>query len=213
MRQTILVTGFGPFPGMPFNPTAALVQRLGRMRRPAFAQVRLVAHVFPTRYGAVDADLPALLARHRPDAVLMFGVAGRAKALRIETLARNRITALLPDAGGARHVKRTIAAEGPATMRLPFPAQRLLRAAKDAGVPARLSRDAGRYLCNYLCWRTAEVAAAPGGPRIAAFVHVPKLDRVPRRPRARNRHRFTLDDLVRAGAVLLRETQIAASRR
>ena len=27
---TILVTGFGPFPGAPFNPTAPLVERLAR---------------------------------------------------------------------------------------------------------------------------------------------------------------------------------------
>ncbi|HZD90599.1 MAG TPA: pyroglutamyl-peptidase I, partial [Pseudolabrys sp.] len=27
---TILVTGFGPFPGAPFNPTVPLVRRLAR---------------------------------------------------------------------------------------------------------------------------------------------------------------------------------------
>ena len=59
---TILVTGFGPFPGAPFNPTGPLVQRLARVRRPALADVTIVPHVFATSYAAVDRELPALIA-------------------------------------------------------------------------------------------------------------------------------------------------------
>ena len=89
MAITILVTGFGPFPGAPFNPTGPLVQRLARLRRPALADTKIVPHIFPTSYAAVDRDLPKLIARHKPDALLMFGLAPRAKTLRIETRARN----------------------------------------------------------------------------------------------------------------------------
>ena len=99
MTTTILVTGFGPFPGAPFNPTGPLVEKLARLRRPRLADVKIAAHVFPTSYTAVDRDLPKLIAEHEPDAILMFGLAPRARALRIETRARNT-AALLPDAGG-----------------------------------------------------------------------------------------------------------------
>ncbi len=34
-RLRILLTGFGPFPGAPFNPTTPLVKRLAALRRPA----------------------------------------------------------------------------------------------------------------------------------------------------------------------------------
>ena len=54
---------------------------------------------------------------------------------------------------------------------------RLLRAALATGVDVRSSRDAGRYLCNYLCWRGIEAARRPDGPRLAAFIHVPLLAR------------------------------------
>lgn len=97
---TVLVTGFGPFPGAPFNPTGPLVEKLLRLRRPAFADANLIGHVFRTSYAAVDAELPALLKRHRPDVVLMFGLAARTPFLRIETCARNARTVLLPDAEG-----------------------------------------------------------------------------------------------------------------
>jgi pyrrolidone-carboxylate peptidase len=82
MTATILITGFGPFPGAPYNPTGPLVIELARRRHPAFANVRRVAHIFPVSYEAVDRELPALLKRERPDALIMFGLAVRAKQIR-----------------------------------------------------------------------------------------------------------------------------------
>jgi len=201
---TILVTGFGPFPGAPFNPTGPLVERLARLRRPVLANATIVAHVFPTSYAAVDRDLPKLIAKYKPDTILMFGLAPRARVLRIETRARNAV-ALLPDAsGGARAGK--IAPGRPSIVALPAPVPRLLAAARAAGVPAARSYDAGRYLCNYLCWRATEAVHRKGGPRLAAFVHVPKVARFARRPG--KRRAATLADLGRVGAALL----VAAAR-
>ncbi|HRV30277.1 MAG TPA: pyroglutamyl-peptidase I, partial [Kiritimatiellia bacterium] len=40
----VLITGFGPFPGAPYNPTRPLVERLTRLRRPALADVELASH-------------------------------------------------------------------------------------------------------------------------------------------------------------------------
>ncbi len=208
MTITLLLTGFGPFPGAPFNPTTPLVRRLARLRRPGLADVHIVGHVFPTSYAAVDRDLPALIARHKPDALLLFGLATRAKRLRIETRARNAL-ALLPDVQGATVALPKIAPGGPAARPMPAPAIRLLAAGQAARVPTILSRDAGRYLCNYLCWRAAEAVAAPGGPRLATFIHVPPVPRV-RRPRRPDRRQTSHDDLARAGARLLMAIAAAA---
>jgi pyroglutamyl-peptidase len=195
---TILISGFGPFPGAPFNPTTPLVQHLARLRRPRLRDVRLVGHVFETSYAAVDRDLPELIAQHRPDALLMFGVATRRKQLSIETRARNAL-ALLPDASGSVLARRTIA-PGASDLRLPAPHRLVLTAARSARAPAQLSRDAGRYLCNYLCWRGASSVKA-GGPKLAAFIHVPQLPRAKRRSRP-GRH-LTSADLARAGEAIL----------
>jgi pyroglutamyl-peptidase len=167
---TILVTGFGPFPGAPHNPTEALVKRLGR--EPAPRAARVVINVFRTSYAAVDRELPALLRHHRPDALLMFGLATLAAHLRVETLARN-IVAPLADADGIVPEMRPIAPGRQATLRLPTPVRQLLAAAGAAHVKATLSSDAGGYLCNYLCWRAAMAAQLPHGPHLAAFIHVP----------------------------------------
>jgi pyroglutamyl-peptidase len=205
---TILITGFGPFPGAPVNPTVPLVHRLARLRRPGLADVRLVGHVFVTSYAAVDRELPGLMARHKPDVLLMFGLATREKCIRIETRARNAL-ALLPDETGASLRRHALQPGGPAARRIPMPAARLLAAVKSAGVPAYLSRDAGRYLCNYACWRGAETVAEQRA-RIAAFVHVPPLPRVPRRKGGRRR--LNAADLARASEAILMALAAAARR-
>ena len=69
MTATILITGFGPFPGAPFNPTEPLAVELAQRRHPAFANVRRVAHVFRTSYQVVDRELPTLIAREKPAAL------------------------------------------------------------------------------------------------------------------------------------------------
>jgi pyroglutamyl-peptidase len=210
MAVTVLVTGFGAFPGAPFNPTGPLLQRLVRLRRPGLAEVRIIAHVFPTSYAAVDRDLPALIARHKPDALLMLGLATRARALRIETRARNAL-ALMPDVTSTSPRRHAIAPSGPAAIALPAPTRHLLAAARTARVPAMLSRDAGRYLCNYLCWRAAEAAGKAGGPRLAAFIHVPLVRRSPH-PRRAGQQRMSLDDLAHAGSRALLALAAAARR-
>jgi pyroglutamyl-peptidase len=218
---TILITGFGPFPGAPYNPTVKLVRQFARLRRPALADTKIVTHIFTTSYAAVDRELPELIAQHKPDALLMFGLHGRAKAIRIETRTRNAL-ALLPDASGKVKRRGVIALDGPVARSMPMPAQHLLAAAREARLPAVLSRDAGRYLCNYLCWRAAE-----SGVRLAAFVHVPKVARhsKPKRkelgPRLRGderrmtgplRKRFTAADLARAGEKVLVALNAAVNR-
>jgi pyroglutamyl-peptidase len=195
----ILITGFGPFPGAPHNPTPALVRRLLRLRRPAFAEVELIDHIFPVSYRAVDRELPTLMAQHRPDALLMFGLAARTPYLRVETRARNAVTMLWPD---AEHVKLRTASIAPGVDAQGFGphAAKLLRAACATGIDARSSRDAGRYLCNYLSWRAIEATSAANGPLLSAFVHVPLVPRDGARARG-----ITAEQLVDAGEAMLLE--------
>jgi pyroglutamyl-peptidase len=197
--MNILLTGFGPFPGAPFNPTARLVERLARSRHLARSGVQRTAHVFRTSYDSVDRELPALLARTKPDVWVMFGLAGRTRHVRIETRARNAISRVVPDTTGRRSKTGTIVAGAAATKPMRAPAQRLVKAARSTGVKAALSHDAGRYLCNYLCWRAAEAAGRPHGPKVAAFVHVPKV----RAARGARRAPLTFDRLLRAGEAIV----------
>src|ERR1700682_6410513 len=128
----IRTTGSGPFPGAPYNPTQPLVARLLRLRRPAFDDVELTGHIFPVTYRDVDRELPQLLAKHRPQALLRFGLASRTPYVRIETRARNAVTMLWPDADHTRVRKGSIAPDAGAMKFGPHTAK-LLRAARGTG--------------------------------------------------------------------------------
>ena len=203
----ILVTGFGPFPGAPFNPTTPLVKRLTQLRRPALDDIMLTGHIFHVTYQTVDRELPELIAQSRPQALLMFGLASRTAHLRIETRARNAVTTHVPDADGNRAQTASIVHRADVLKAnvLPFGPHtaNLLHAARTTGIDARLSRDAGAYLCNYLSWRAIEATQKSGGPALASFVHVPL---VARDGTAREEMSdITLEQLVDAGEAMLME--------
>ena len=203
----VLITGFGPFPGAPFNPSAVLAKALARRRRPAFADVRRTAHVFATTYASVDNELPRLLAQ-KPDVVLLFGVAGRRRALCVETRARNAISLLFPDAGGYRPQRGTIKAGAPPALKGNARFARLVSAAKTRLPASRLSCDAGRYLCNYVYWRALEQARDKA---LVQFVHIPAVNNKPRHRSRRKRKTPSFAQLLN-GAEALLIALVAASR-
>ncbi len=199
MPLTILITGFGRFPGAHSNPSGALALHLARIRRPAFAKIRRVAHVFPTEYAAVDHELPALIEEHHPDAILMFGLAARTRHVRLELHARNTLSAF-PDARGFVPAGRAIAKGDAGRRHLRGPHMRLLQALRSRVLAARFSRDAGRYLCNYAYWRAIEASEKPGGPKLVVFVHIPKVRKASRR--RTSQPMATLPALLRAGEAM-----------
>lgn len=168
-RPRLLLTGFGPFPGAPVNPTGPLIRAMARRLRREGIDVS--THIFTTSYASVDRGLPRLLKRVRPDALLMFGLANKARAIRVESRARNRISRF-PDATFVVPKLREIDVNGPRHLPIRAPKAALLQAAKGAGLPARHSVNAGDYLCNYLYWH-ALVAAKKTGRGKTAFIHVP----------------------------------------
>lgn len=163
---TLLVTGFGAFPGVADNPSAKLVARL-RERPPESGAARLAFAVLPVTWRMLGEDLPDLHARHRPAAVVHFGVAARRRMISIETRARNAGTLAQVDADGARRADGLLDPAGPATRACTLAPHALRDAVAAAGVPVRLSRDAGDYLCNATYWMSLAAGL------LAVFVHLP----------------------------------------
>lgn len=157
-KLRILVTGFGPFPGAPFNPTMPLVKRLTGLRRPAFDNFALTGHIFDVTYAAVDRELPELIARHRPQALLMFGLAGRTSHLRIESRARNAVTTRFPDADRRHARKGSIESGADARVFGPH-TRKLLRAALATAIDADIAR------CRQLSLQLPELARDRGRQR------------------------------------------------
>jgi pyroglutamyl-peptidase len=171
----VLVTGFSAFPGMPVNPTQAMVERL--------IERRYVPHgVRAIRYAVIDvvyARLPdwllSLAEEGCPDIALHFGVSSSATGFAIETVARNVVGLDRPDATGCTHPAAQIAVSGPATLASSLPEREILGALDRLGLPASASDDAGDYLCNFLLYHALHGICAPYAPPMAGFVHVPPL--------------------------------------
>src|SRR5262245_24302580 len=98
-RPVILLTGFGPFPGMPENASARLVERLAPAARRIFSGFGIEAAVLPTEWRAGPQRLESLLAAFQPVIALHFGVSAHAKGFTVESRGRNAACAL-PDAAG-----------------------------------------------------------------------------------------------------------------
>jgi pyroglutamyl-peptidase len=209
-RVKVAVAGFGPFPRMPRNPSATLVAALAGSRRFAAAGIAISATILPTEYEAARRALANLLAT-RPDAVILFGVAGRRGPMRIETIARNRASTLHPDAARFTPQRREILTGGAPAIRLRAHAQSLLHAARACGTPARLSRDAGGYLCN-ACFYQA-LAHGTHAPKVVAFVHIPlPRPNLPRRRRKRKIISPPFESLRRGAEAIVWRAALTAAR-
>jgi pyroglutamyl-peptidase len=203
----VIIAGFGPFPGAPSNPSGRLATALARRRRPALADIEITSHVFTTAYAAVDRDLTKLLAQN-PDVLLIFGLAGRRRHICIETRARNARSILFPDAKGYSPERSAIECGQHRSRTGNAPFHQLLNVVRRNKLPARLSRDAGAYLCNYAYWRALQHVR--GDRPLVQFVHIPSVSVAPRRGTFK-RHLPPLSRLVTAAESLL-TALLAASR-
>jgi len=170
-RTTVLITGFGPFPGVPVNATMQLVPELARAAARQFAGVRIATEVLATEWAAAPRRLDALLAEIEPDLVLHFGVSSRARGFEVEARARNVCTAS-PDAAGALPPGAAIRDGGAEFAAASLPVQHIVTRLRRRGIPAFVSRDAGGYLCNATLYHSLRSARDAPGRRVG-FIHIP----------------------------------------
>lgn len=162
----LLVTGFAPFLGHAVNPTAWLAERLDGA---VVAGARIAGVRLPVTFtGAVPALKEAVTA-HRPDAVIMFGLAYETDLIRPERLALNLDDATAPDNDGTIRRNRPIDPEGPMGYWSSLPLDAIIDDLEAGGFPVKTSRDAGGYICNHLFFGMRHWQ--PDMP--AGFIHVP----------------------------------------
>jgi pyroglutamyl-peptidase len=172
-HTTVLLTGFGPFPGVPVNATMRLVPELAARAARAFPDVRFAAEILATEWRTGPQRLADLVREIKPDLILHFGVSSRARGFEIEQRASNACQ-VTPDAAGALPAAACLSAGGADHLRATLPVAHLVQALRRRGIPAFASRDAGGYLCNAVLYHSLDLAAADASDdRRVGFVHVP----------------------------------------
>jgi pyroglutamyl-peptidase len=121
--------------------------------RPAFH-----LRVLPVDHAAAAAELETALGALRPMLLLCAGLAP-------DPVPRLELRARPPVAVGAA---------GPERRGL-WPWAAALDAIRAEAMPARLSSDAGGYVCETVYWAALGRAGAVDGPRRAAFLHLPPV--------------------------------------
>lgn len=171
-RTTVLLTGFGPYPTVPRNATQWLVPHLAHHARRLFPDVHFEAVIVPTAWDEAPGVIADMIASLEPDIALHFGVSGRARGFEFETRAFNA-TSEIEDHRGLKS-KPVKLVRGGADLRMAqFPATDMVARIRRRGISARISRDAGRYLCNAVLYHALHKVRGRGHTIRCGFIHVP----------------------------------------
>src|SRR5258706_8315850 len=168
----VVLTGFGPFPGVAANASALLVPELACRASELLPWARFHHEILPTEWRQAPARAAALIKEQRPAVLLHFGVSSRARALNLETRGRNSARMICDDAGQLPEAPCFVAA-GPEILLTDLPVAHIAERLRSRRVPAVISRDAGGYLCNAVLYRSLYEARHQSVPARVGFVHLP----------------------------------------
>ena len=168
-RQTILVTGFGPFPGAAQNPSAVLVEALSkRARKTSSPDAELNFATLPTHWQHIGPALKALQARHKPDICLHLGYSCESLGFQLERIAHNA-TCCEPDIDEQPGHGGCVLENHPAQLTTDLPLETIAIQLSASGFSCTCSNNAGHYLCN-----TAYFLAL-AHTRSSLFIHIPAI--------------------------------------
>jgi pyroglutamyl-peptidase len=165
-RRKLLITGFGPFPGVPVNPTQTLAHDLAVIAAREMPHLAVTAIALPTAWALLP-ELDAILADEKPDAVLALGVAARRTVVTPELYGRNRTAGHKRDDDGKALGRTMLVPGGRPVVRSRIDCDAVAASMREAGCPARVSQTAGTYLCNALA-HSLYVRRTP-----SLFIHIP----------------------------------------
>lgn len=171
----VLVTGFGPYPEVDWNPSAALVGELAATSGHLFedAGLRLATAVLPVEYDTVGPALAHAVQEAQAETILLTGLRPSGQCVNLERVALNLDDAGKPDNAGAYRDGQPIDPDGPPAFISPLPLGRMCSIFGDAGVPAEVSNHAGAYICNR-CYYLAQLQGRRESKGLESlFVHLP----------------------------------------
>ena len=172
-ERPVLVTGFGPFHHHRVNASWAAVQELQQQGvQHNSKDVSLEIRQIPVVYEDVLSTVPKLHADLNPRLCLHVGVSPY-KVVKMEKFGRNRGYAMADIHGRAPATFRCVH-DGPDCIKTRFNVESVCEQVlkRQTDVTFETSDDAGRYLCDFIYYKSLHLDRTP-----VLFVHVPELDK------------------------------------
>ncbi len=169
-----LLTGFGSFPNVSHNPTETLCHQLQSHRLGEFL-IRSV--VLDVHFESIQTQLNVAL-KGNPKFILMTGVAVARDAIGIEIRAVNCREPGRPDAAGYIPQDGEVVLESldfAQALDARIDASAIKTDLEENGIPAEVSTDAGRYLCNAALLNGLNYAQNQTPPPPCVFLHIPQI--------------------------------------
>ncbi|MFQ9707038.1 MAG: pyroglutamyl-peptidase I [Limosilactobacillus pontis] len=175
----ILVTGFDPFGTDKINPAIEAVKRLPDTVKGA----QIIKVQIPTIFGKAATVTKAAIEKYHPDYVINIGQAGGRFALTPERVAINLDDGRIKDNAGYQPIDQPIQANGDTAYFTQLPVKAIVKAIRQAGLPAAVSNSAGTFVCNHIMYQVQYMRATEFPNIKAGFIHIPFLpDQIIHRP-------------------------------
>ena len=153
--RTLLLTFFGPFPGVPVNPTVALAEGAQRLLARMRPDLTVITRELPVSYDGSSTALRTALQQVQPDALINLDSAG------------------IEDNDGDKRCDEPIAPGGQEAYFSSLPVRASFERLRAAGEPVEISYTAGTYVCNHVFYEGQRISRELGLSIPAGFVHVP----------------------------------------
>ncbi|NJE11005.1 pyroglutamyl-peptidase I [Thermococcus sp. MAR1] len=165
----VLITGFEPFGGEEINPSWEAVSGLPD----EIDGAEIIKRQLPVTFNGVRKILPRLIMEERPDVVILTGQAGGRPNITVERVAINVMDSKMPDNKGFAPEDEPVFEGAPAAYFATLPIKAIVRALREAKIPAGISNTAGTYVCNTAMFTALHTIAVAGMETKAGFIHVP----------------------------------------
>lgn len=171
MKMKILVTGFDPFGDDKINPAIEAVKRLDD----EIAGAKIIKVEIPTVFGDCADVVHDAIEQHQPDYVLNIGQAGGRYALTPERVAINFDDGRIADNKGYQPIATPIHEDGQNAYFTQLPVKAMVKAIREAGIPALVSTTAGTFVCNHIMYQVQYMIDKEFHDLKAGFMHIPFL--------------------------------------
>jgi pyroglutamyl-peptidase len=176
-NMKVVLTGFGSFHGVQKNPTEEIIQEILNQKWIPENASSLTAQVIQVSSEASTQFINSTLKDYEEVVAIHLGVDSSSTCFKIEQVAYNNMTFRVPDERGFQPDRENIEYDNNFDQPIftSIPTTTICKELQDCGYDVILSQDPGRYICNYIYYKSL----CSSDKKISVFIHVPPAEIIP----------------------------------